>query len=75
MRPAPTISPPFATYEDDETMIVDVDYLTRMLAPEPELRLPEPRSHGDGVLSSAYLQRIVEASALERRTRLGKRAP
>jgi hypothetical protein len=75
MRPAPTISPPFAAYEEGETMIVDADYLARMLAPEPEIELPEPRSHGDGVISSAYLQRIVDASALERRARLGKRAP
>jgi hypothetical protein len=70
-----TISPPFAAFEDSETTIVDADYLARMLAPEPEPELPEPRSHGDGVLSPAYLQRIMAASTIERRARLGRRAP
>lgn len=71
-----TLSPPLgagAGYEDTDTVLVDVDYLARMMAdPDPP---PGPRVLGQVYASADYMQRVVDASALERRARLGRRAP
>lgn len=68
-RPNETLAIP-NTVDDADTVVVNTAYMAAVIAESPPL--PDAQDIGGVVASRRYMQRIVEAAAVERRQRLNK---